>query len=224
MTKKEPSYKVVSLLDVNELLSFAKQEVKGLEDEIKEEQRVEEELKEFIKHIEKHSGHKLNYIGHEKRYGKHLVRFLFQDGGFLEVIVEKPLAMNAHFSDEEQAKKFVSGLKKTLEKTLPDHPVKDMFIDSIHIEDGFKDDVLTVDKWSKIHGITIQKTLVVTVVAVFIFVIIELTKAYFVETARDVLHLESFIISIVTAIIIALFIEPIRNKTEHIVGKMIKGK
>ncbi len=222
MPDDQYKYKVVSLLDVNELLPFAKEEVRSLEQDIKEEKRVEKELKEFIGKIEKHSGHKIHYIGHEKRYGKHLVRFLLQKGGFIEVMVEKPLALNAHFIKKESAEKFANGLKKALDEHLPDHPVKQMFIDSIAVEDGFKDDVITVDKWSKIHKLAIHKTLLYTIVVFSIFIIIEIIKEFFLAKTKEVLPFESVIVTLITAVIIVLFYEQIKEKIELWLAKILK--
>ncbi|MBD3203871.1 hypothetical protein GF327_06230 [Candidatus Woesearchaeota archaeon] len=219
--KKGPDYKVVSVLDVNELLSFAKDRVKSLEEEIKEEKRVEDELKEFIDEVEKHSGHEIHFIGHEKRFGKHLVRFLFEKGGLLEVIVEKPVAMNAHFLDKKDAKKFVKGLKKALDKKIPDHPVKDMFIDSIRVEDGFREDILTVNKWAKIHKIRLKTGIVITLVAVAIAFMIELAKEFFLEKTHQIVPAHSVIVTIVTAVLIAIFYEPLKRKIESFVGRFM---
>ncbi len=219
--KSNPQYKVVNFVDVNELLSFAKEEYKELEEQIKEEKRVEDELKEFISTIEKHSDHKIHFIGHEKRYGNHLVRFLLKDGGFIEVIAEKPLALNAHFYSKEQADKFAKGLKKALEKHMPNHPVKDMVINNIKVEDGFRDDVLTLNKWSRMHKIAIHKTVVVTIVTIIVFLIIEMLKEILRTGSERFLHFESFIISFAVAAMIAFFFEPIKEKVEHYVEKFL---
>jgi len=220
MAKRRANYKRVSLIDVNELMSFAKREYKELEEQIKEEKRVEEELKEFIKAIEKHTNHKIHYIGHEKRHGKHLIRFLFKKGGFLEVMVEKPLAINAHFLNQAHADKFAKGLKKALHETLPDHKVKDIFIESIKVEDGFKDELLTFDKWSMMHRLAIKKTVVVTVFTVIFFVILEIIEMFTAETTQELFHLKSASISILIAVIIALFFVKIKEKLEDIVDKV----
>ena len=175
-----------------------------------------------ITEVEKFSGHKIHYIGHEKRYGKHLVRFLFKKGGFLEVIVEKPLTMNAHFFDEKHANNFAHGLKKVLKKSLPDQPVKEMFIGSIQVEDGFKGELLSIDKWSKMHRIAIHKTLVVTVMAIAIAFLIEVTKEFFRVKTSDVLHFESLVVTMVTALIIVLILEPAKDKVGKIFAKIFK--
>ncbi|MBU0756941.1 MAG: hypothetical protein KKF44_02660 [Nanoarchaeota archaeon] len=215
-------YKVVTLLDIDQLLTFVKNDVHSVEDDLKEERRVEKELKEFIREVEKHSGHKIQYIGHEKRYGRHLVRFIFKKGGFLEVIVEKPLSMNGHFINQKHAEMFMKGLKKVLNKKLPDHPVKSIFIESIKIEDGFKDDLITLDTWNKMHRITIHKTFVTTIVIFTIFVILELIKEYFKVFAASSLNVESVIFSVIAAILISVLFEPLKERIDRIVGKIIR--
>lgn len=222
MKSKKEEYKVVNFVDVNELLTFAKNEFKELEEQIKEEKRVEDELKVFIEKIERFSGHSIHHIGKERREGNLLIRFLFTGGGLLEVMGDKPLTMNAHFVNEKSAKKFAEGLKKALNKELPDHPVKDMIIQSIDIQDGFKDPGLTYDKWNKMHHLAVNHTVVVTLVALIIFIIIEWTKELFKETAFQYFNFHSFAVSIITAIIVAFFFDKIRSKVEHITAKFIK--
>ncbi len=220
MATRKPNYKRVSIVDVNELLSFAKTEYHELEEQIKEEKRVEDELKVFIKAIEKHSKHKIHYIGHEKRHGKHLIRFLFKKGGFLEVMVEKPLAINAHFLNEEHAEKFAHGLKKALHEVLPENKVKDMVINDVKVEDGFKEDVLTFDKWSTIHKIAIKKTVVVTVFTILFFVIMEIVEMFTTETTKELFNLPSVLVSIVIAVIVAFFFIQIKEKLEDIIDRI----
>jgi len=220
MAEKRPNYKRVSIVDVNELLSFAKKEYHELEEQIQEEKRVENELKDFIKAIEKHSKHKIHYIGHEKRHGKHLVRFLFKKGGFLEVMVEKPLAINAHFINEKHAEKFAQGLKKTLHEVLPENKVKDMVINDVKVEDGFKEDMLTFDKWSSLHNIAIKKTVVVTVLTIIVFIIMEVVEMFTTETTQEIFNLPSVLISIIIAVIIAFFFIHIKEKLEDIIDRL----
>tara|TARA_Y100000310_G_scaffold139131_1_gene138354 strand:+ start:7030 stop:7701 length:672 start_codon:yes stop_codon:yes gene_type:complete len=222
MAAKKESYKVISLVDVNELLSFAKKEYKDIEQQIKEEQRVEKELKTFIKNIEGISGNNIQYIGHEKRFGSHLVRFLFKQGGFLEVMVEKPLTMNAHFIDTKTANKFLKGLKKSLRKTLPDSNVKKMFIDSLSIQEGVPENIVSMGEWGKMHKIAIHKTFVFTIVAGFLLLIIELIKTIFHEFTREYIGISSFIITFITALLIAIFFEKIKFQVEKLSKKIFK--
>ncbi len=219
-TKEDEDYTIVNLVDVNEFLSFAKKEYKELEQQIKEEERVERELKKFISEIAKYSKHIIHYIGHEKRYGTHLVRFLFKQGGFLEVIVQKPVTLNAHFIDAASAKKFAAGLKKTLQKWLPDTPIKQLIIDSIKIETGKRENEITIEKWTKLHRIALHHTVVITFTALLVYVILESTKAYFAEISKGVLHYESIIISMSVAVVLSFSFDPIRAKIEQIIEKV----
>jgi hypothetical protein len=213
-------YKVVSYVDVNDLLTFAKKEYKSLEDQIKEEKRIEEELKKFIKNVQNHSNYKIHFIGHEKRYGNHLARFLFKDSGFLEIMLEKPLAINAHFVNEDAAKKFASGLRKALDAELSDSPVKKMIIDSIKVENGFEAHPLTLSEWSKMHRIAIHRTVVVTIIALQIVLIMELTKYVFHTVAAEFFHLQTYVVALLTALAVAFLFEPVKNKVEHYIEKI----
>ena len=221
MSDHEGKYKTVSMIDVNQLLTFAKKEYEQLEEQIKEEKRVEKELKEFVSIIEKHSGHKIHYIGHEKRFGKHLVRFLLKDGGFVEVMVEKPLVINGHFISKNSAEKFLHGLKKALEKVLPENQVKKIFIDSLKVEDGFKDEVLTLDKWERMHKLVIHKTVVITFVAIIIFIIVEIIVDILTEVTKEFFSVHSAVFSMIVAVFLALFFEPIKEKMDAVVARIL---
>lgn len=217
-------YRVVNYTDVEDLLSFSKNEYKNLEEQIKEEKRVEGELKRFIRAVEKHSDHKIHFIGHEKRFGIHLIRFLFKKGGLLEVIVDKPLAINGHFVDRKHAKAFAKGLKRALDKELPENQVKSMMVDNVTVEDGFKDAILTVDKWSRIHRIAVHKTVIITVFAFIILLINEAMRIIVEETALHLFHLESIFIAIVVATFFAVLLDPLKSKTEALTMKYFNKK
>ena len=216
------NYKVISLVDVNQLLSFAKNEFNNIEEQIREEKRVEKELKEFVSDIERFSGHRIHFIGHEKRYGKHLIRFLLKDGGFLEVMVEKPLAINGHFISRRAAERFVNGLKKVLYYRLPESPIKNLVINSIKVEDGLKEEILTFEKWGQMHNIWIRKTLAISLVAIILFFVFELIQETFEYIALQYINIPSLIISLITAIIIAAVFEPLKELIDEVVEKILE--
>ena len=149
-----------------------------------------------------------------------MIRFLFKKGGFLEVMVEKPLALNAHFIDEKHAEKFANGLKKALYETLPENKVKDIIINDVKVEDGFKDEMLTFDKWTMMHRIAIKKTVVVTVFTILFFIIMELIEMFTTETTQELFDLPNVLISIIIAVIIAFFFIQIKDKLEDIIDKL----
>ena len=76
---------------------------------------------------------------------------LFEKGGFLEIMMEKPLAINAHFSHESRAKLFEKALKKVLAKMIGTDSVSKMFINSIGI--GTDETNLKVSTWDKLKNI-----------------------------------------------------------------------
>ena len=77
---------------------------------------------------------------------------MFENGGFFEIMIEAPLAMNAHFIDEKKADSFCRAIKNTLSNMLPDSPVSKMFIDSIAVQTQ-DDDSLTYKKWETMKDI-----------------------------------------------------------------------
>jgi hypothetical protein len=84
--------------------------------------------------------------------GKTYERFIFERGGFFEIMIEAPLAMNAHFVHEKQAAKFIGALKKTLKQIMPKNGVTDLFINSIEVGSE-EDESLTYKTWSNIKEI-----------------------------------------------------------------------
>jgi hypothetical protein len=220
MVAKKIEHKVVSFVDVNDILKFTKKECRDLDSQIKEEKRVEDELKKFIGDVQKHSGHMIHHIGNDKKSELFLVRFLFKDGGFLEVVGEKPLSLNAHFISKKEAEKFAEGLKKTLNQYMPDTTIKSMVVDSVQVTDGKQEDMITLEKWSKMHKIAVNKTVVVTIVALIIYVTIEITKALLQETTAEFFPIHSIILSLITAVILAFSFDPIKNKLDEIIEKI----
>ncbi len=212
-------YKVVHFVDVNELLGCAKKEFSELDQQIKEEERVEKELREFIKHVEKHSGHKIHHIGNSKDFGVFMVKFLFKKGGFMEVIGERPLTLKAHFINKKDADMFAKGLKKALHNLLPETPVKDMVIDSIAVEDGFKEEQISVGKWKKMNKLLLHKTAIVTVFVFILVTINEFWKEILKVTTLETFGLHSLVTSVVMAVVIAFLFDPIKNKIEHLLEK-----
>jgi len=145
----------VPVLDVNEILPFQVEISKEDLTEIFEEfDEAKKKLSKFIDSLERVYKEPVYYMGMDVIGEKSYERFMFKKGGFLEILVEPPIAVNAHFVDERRAKKFAVALKKTLQKVLPQSPTKKIFIDSIQVQNE-KDTSLTVKKWNKIKDIRI---------------------------------------------------------------------
>src|SRR3989344_2419775 len=136
----------VSALDINEKLPFVIKKGKNLQESFKEHDLAKKELDKFIKILEKNFKEELSYIGMDVIGEKSYERFMFKGSGFLEAMIEAPVALNAHFPDKKRAVKFCAALKKTLEKVLPKGPSKEMFIESIQVQSE-QDLSLSVEKW-----------------------------------------------------------------------------
>ncbi len=142
----------IPVLDVSEKLPFNISLCGVVKKDMLCQERGRVELNKFIKILEKKFGEKLVYIGMDVIGEKYYERFLFQKGGFFEIMMESPLAMNAHFVGEARAKKFALALKKALRQILPKTAVTKMFIDNI-THDSESDATLSVEKWTKIKGV-----------------------------------------------------------------------
>lgn len=142
----------VPVLDVSEALPFAVRSVKTIKKSMDEQDRARKELDKFISILEKNLKEKIFYMGFDVIGEKSYERFIFDNGGFFEVMVENPIAMNAHFVHENRAKKFKDALKKTLNALMPNNKISKMFIDSIDVQDE-GDASLTVQEWHEIQNV-----------------------------------------------------------------------
>ena len=219
------NYHTVSVVDVEQLLPFVKQETHSVSDEIKEENRVKEELQKFIEILKKHAGEQIYYIGEEKKFGKHLERFLFQKGGFLEVVLEQPVAINAHFIEKKMAMKFCKGLKKAAYLILPESEVKKLFIDSIMVSKP-TEEALTYDKWDLMHSISLHKTLTYTLIAAAIFLLAAVIQESFelLNGAYFHLNLDLPYVDIINSLFIAICFEYIKKIANKFVAKVLESK
>lgn len=121
----------VPALDAEEILPFAVRKTKTPTESIKERHRANAEVVKFIEQLEKNYQEQIYYMGTDIIKAKIYERFMFEKGGFFEILVESPLAMNAHFVHNRQAKKFCAALKKTLGSVLKKGRISKMFIKSI---------------------------------------------------------------------------------------------
>src|SRR3989338_8970578 len=124
---------LVPALDVGEILPFVVKKTKSLQENIKEQERAKNELVKFIDLLEKNYKESIYYMGMDIIESKSYERFIFEKGGFFEIMIESPLAMNAHFVHNEKAKKFCEALKKTIKSILKKDNVTEMFVNSIEV-------------------------------------------------------------------------------------------
>lgn len=142
----------ISVLDIAEQLPFVVKAGENLQENFKEQDRAKKELLKFIDLLEKNYKEEISYLGMDVIGEKSYERFMFKDSGFFEVMVEAPVAMTAHFPSKRKAEKFCEALKKTLQKVLPKGPSKEMFLESIEVQDE-NDESLKVEDWTKMKDI-----------------------------------------------------------------------
>lgn len=141
----------ISVLDINELLPFAVKKAKSLQESMKAQENSKKELNSFISKLEKNLKEEICYIGMDVIGEKSYERFML-GSGFFEIMIEAPMAMNAHFPDRKKADRFCKALKKTLDEMLPEGSAKAIFLESIEVQDEH-DTSLTVEDWHKIREI-----------------------------------------------------------------------
>lgn len=214
-------YKIVSFIDVHNLLPFGKKQYQTSMMQFQEEARIEKEVQVFISGIARRSKLKIQFIGHEKNKDNHALKFIIEQGGFLEIFIDRPLSINAHFVSEDNAKKFADGLKESLKIHVPEHPVKDLMIDQIRIEDGFVNPPVSKGDWSWMHRYTVRHAILGTVVALMIFGTLEFTKLLIGTGAIVTAQNHSILFAGITAIIIAFTLEPLRNTIDKLLEKII---
>jgi hypothetical protein len=142
----------VPALDAGELLSFTLRKTTSLDRNFEEQDRARGELVKFIRVLEKKLGQHIFYMGFDIIGEKAYERFILDKGGFIEVMIESPAVINAHFVHESQAKRFTKALKDALASTLPKTPISAMFIDSIELQQE-DDTTLTVQKWNELKRV-----------------------------------------------------------------------
>ncbi len=142
----------VAAVDVGELLPFIIRPTEDLKESMEQQEKSRQELEKFIEKLEKNYKEEVWYMGMDVIAEKTWERFIFEKGGFFEIMIEAPLAMNAHFVHEKQAKAFVEALKKTLKSILPDNEVTNMFLDSIQVQSE-EDESLTYKSWETMKGV-----------------------------------------------------------------------
>ena len=95
-------------------------------------------------------------MGMDVIMGKVYERFIFDKGGFFEIMTGNPIAMNAHFVHDNQAKKFKESLKKTLKQIMPNSEVSELFIDSIDIGSEEEENI-NYETWTNLKDIRENK-------------------------------------------------------------------
>lgn len=115
-----------------------------------EEDNSTKNLFKFVDELSKYFGEEIYYIGQDTIGEKFYERFLFEKGGFLEIMTQAPVAVVAHFVNINSAKKFGIALKKAILKIK--HPASVLLADSIEVQSE-DEQVLDYKTWSKLKKI-----------------------------------------------------------------------
>jgi len=125
----------VATIDVGEVLPFSVSRSEDVAKDLEHQKAAREELERFVTVLKQKFGEGIWHMGMDVIDNKTYERFIFEHGGFFEVMVESPLAMNAHFVHRDRADRFCDALKNTLKEILGDSPMTDMFIQSIEVHE-----------------------------------------------------------------------------------------
>lgn len=180
------NYHVVSLIDVNELLPFIKRVKEGEEEQEQEENKLREELHKFFTILKKYYHRPIHHIGEEKSYGKHLERYLVDKGGFIEIMVEAPLHLSAHFFSKARAEEFSRALKEALKESVPASPVRSMFIDSVYVSKAKR--AITYHKFDRLRHKLLHKPLIAFFGALNVLIVFGLLKVSISYACIELLH------------------------------------
>ncbi len=144
----------VILIDLPEVLPFTvRPDLKriGLKKSFEKIDLAEKKLLEFVEILEKNYKKEFYFIGEDIIEEKLFKRFIFS-GGLLEIMVQAPSAISAHFINLESAKKFVLALKRTLDKVVKDEKIREMLKSGIEFTSK-KEETLTYDVWVRMKKI-----------------------------------------------------------------------
>ena len=122
----------VAIIDVNAELPFVETITSHTGKTMQTSLKVKrEKIVEFINLLSKNLGEKIIYAEQLGNY----YRFVFEKGGFLELQIDIPLILNAHFSSGRKSRRFYKALKLSLIKLLKDKGKKDieMIMKNIYI-------------------------------------------------------------------------------------------
>jgi hypothetical protein len=135
----------------------------------------------------------------------------------MEMILSEPLIINVYFRSFKKANKFLKSLKYSLKKMIDNNnSLKDIFIEKLMIEKSQQNNVLTIDKWERMHNILIKNYLVYTIIALLIVIVFEAIKG-----AVGFYFNISLFVNVIAAVIIAFTFEPIKKRTERFVEKYL---
>lgn len=122
----------VSFLDVPEVFPFGLEKEENVLDMLEKPDLTEGKLLEFISHLEDEFEEEIYRIGQDIIGERLYRRYLFKRDGFLEIAMEKPCAVIAHFVTINRGRKFAESLAKVIKKYLGDG-IGDLMVNDINI-------------------------------------------------------------------------------------------
>ena len=145
----------VVLIDLPEALPFEFKIEKTKPWELRsdnESRKCEKTLFDFVSKLEKNFKEEFSFIGEDLIGEKFYKRFLFPNGGFLEIMYQPPAALIAHFIESKRAESFVDALRKVIDETVREEKAKTILKNLIEVNTE-KEEPLTYEKWAKLMKI-----------------------------------------------------------------------
>lgn len=157
LVMKQLKHAYATLIDLPEALPFGSppeelSKLSDMEAVEKKEAMKEKELFAFVKKLGKFLGERTCFIGEDIIGEKFYKRFLFEKGGFIELMTGEPVAISAHFTSKARAQKFASALSKSLKGTVKKAKLLEI-LDSSTVVDEEEAYKLTYEKWEKLKEI-----------------------------------------------------------------------
>jgi hypothetical protein len=142
----------VNVIDLPEILPFTLKpdEATSIDEAVEQQDESGRELFEFVEALETFDT--IHYIGQDNIEGKFYQRFLFEGGGFIEIMQRAPCAIIAHFPSRERAEKFVDILRETVRDVATDKTAADLLVDDITISEE-KEGSLSYEQWTKMKNV-----------------------------------------------------------------------
>ncbi len=131
----------VSFLDLTEILPFAS---------TNDSDENMGSLFKFLDTLSHKLKEKIYYIGQDNIGERFYERFLFEKGGFIEMMTQKPVAIVAHVVEEKRARRCADVLKLAIIKIKA--PAAKIVADSVETSTE-RENVLDYKTWSKLRNI-----------------------------------------------------------------------
>ena len=140
----------VSLLDIGEALPFS--HTIDENDLLTDDGATLRPLERFIAELEKHFREEIIGVGEDIIGEKFYYRYLFKSNGFLELMLQPPVALVAHFGEQTKAKRFSAALTKTIDATIKDKKTAEILKNVIEIS-AERREALSYKSWSQMRKV-----------------------------------------------------------------------